>query len=358
MLFDVIKEQEFYNNTPFYFSYSSLNTLMWDPYTFYKTYILKEREEKISPALIQGKVIHALLLKEDEFDDMFIISPDNLPTGNNKLLIDRIYYHHNSLCKESADVDNPDRDNNRNNYELSDYSKEILNALVEIDLHQSLKDEKGSKDNLIPLTGDQKRLAKIITDETNSYWNFLKQRERKTLIDRTTYDYCVECVNIIRNNNKAFKLLGMSEFSNVQIFNEIELKKELAKFPFGLKGIIDNLVIDDENKVIYINDLTTPSKSLRDFPESVEFYSYWLQCSIYSTLVHYCYEELINKGYIVEFHFIVLDCNKRIYCFKVSEKTRTLWFERTIEILIKANHHYTDNKWELPYEFSSKEYVL
>lgn len=348
MLFDIVKEEEFYKE-PFYFSYSSLSTLMWDPYTFYKTYILKEREEKMSPSLTQGKVIHALLLSEGEFDTMFVVSPDNLPTGNTKLIIDNIFFRHINLCKQEPD---------RSEYELSNYSEEILLFLKELDLHQSLKDEKGTKDNLTPLTGDQKRISKVVTDETNNYWKFLKNKEGRHLIDKATYDYCVECVSIIRANEKAYKLLGMESFSDLQVFNEIELKKEAIKFPFGLKGIIDNLVIDDNNKTIYINDLKTTSKSLKDFPDSVEFYSYWMQCSIYIILVHYCYHHLIEKGYKVVFHFIVFDCNKRVYCFPVSDETRTKWFERTIQTMIKANHHFTDRKYELPYDFSAKEYIL
>ena len=72
---DVKKQSEntFYDKK-FYFSYSSLSKLLWNPVAFYHIYVLGLREEKITPSLLNGKVIHALLLSMDVFNDMFIIS--------------------------------------------------------------------------------------------------------------------------------------------------------------------------------------------------------------------------------------------------------------------------------------------
>ena len=67
-----IMENDFYNK-PFDFSYSSLNKLLWNPQSFYQLYILGNREEKTEAHLVQGKIIHALLLEPDKFNDQFII---------------------------------------------------------------------------------------------------------------------------------------------------------------------------------------------------------------------------------------------------------------------------------------------
>ena len=59
------KEKEFkkkYNNNEFNFSYSSLNRLSFSPKLFYKDYILKIREIKTDKHLIEGKLLHLLLL--------------------------------------------------------------------------------------------------------------------------------------------------------------------------------------------------------------------------------------------------------------------------------------------------------
>jgi orotate phosphoribosyltransferase len=47
---------------------------------------------------------------------------------------------------------------------------------------------------------------------------------------------------------------------------------------------LDNVVVDHNSKTIFINDLKTTGKSIQDFPESVEYYKYWMQAVIYVML--------------------------------------------------------------------------
>ena len=61
-------ENDFYTKK-FYFSYSSLNKLLWNPQTFYQIYVLGQREERDDAHLVNGKIIHALLL-EPQFNEV------------------------------------------------------------------------------------------------------------------------------------------------------------------------------------------------------------------------------------------------------------------------------------------------
>lgn len=332
----IASEEEFYNKD-FYFSYSSLNKLMWNPAVFYQMYVLGLKEESTSPSLIAGKVIHALLLNKEVFDEMFIISPSKLPSENTKLVVDRVFTHYKELSS-----------NGDSRTELKDYSDAILDVLVDINLHQSLKT-------------DSQRLDKIISEDTISYWSFLKQKKNKELIDQQLYDYCIQAADILKQNPEINNIMGLnvSEFDNIEVFNEIELSKKLDNYSFGLKGIIDNLVINHDEKKIYINDLKTTSKDLKDFPESVEYYSYWMQSTIYLILVVFKYEELLKQGYNISFNFVVIDKTFMTYCFSVSEQTQQIWFDRfTNEILLAAKYHYTNKKYELPYKFCTKQVIL
>ncbi len=117
-------EEEFYNKK-FFFSYSSLSKLLYSPKLFYSQYVLKQREEKTDAHLIEGKVIHCLLLEEDKFNEKFIISPLLLPSDNIKGLVDRVF----RIAKE----------NNQLDLDLKDHKDSILAILTEINLHQSLK---------------------------------------------------------------------------------------------------------------------------------------------------------------------------------------------------------------------------
>jgi len=322
-------EKEFYSKR-FEFSYSSLNKLMWNPAVFHQLYVLGLKEEKTDAHLVNGKIIHALLLEPEKFLDNFIVSPSNLPTGNTRTVIDRVYSHHVELAKNGDEREN-----------LVEFAKAILDILKDMNLHQSLKT-------------DEQRLDKIFTPEAVNYWHFLRSKGDRTLIDEETYNVCGNAAEIIRSNKDVCKLIGcdVNEFENKEVFNEIKLSCNVNMKPFGLKGIVDNLVIDHDQKIVYINDVKTTSKDLKDFPESVEFYSYWMQAAVYASLVVSNYAHLIDSGYNVKFNFVVIDKMYNVYPFPVNQSTLMTWLSRLENVLDKAAWHYTNNNFNLPYEFA------
>lgn len=331
-----ILQDEFYSKR-FEFSYSSLNKLLWNPVVFHQLYVLKMKEEKTDAHLVHGKIIHALLLEENKFNDLFIISPGVLPTGNLKLVIDRVFVHHIELEKNGDQRD-----------KLEDFDQAILDVLKDINLHQSLKT-------------DQQRLDKILTGDAINYWDFLKTKGNKTLIDQQTYDYCKNAVDLIKTDPNICDLIGcnVTEFDNKEVFNELPLVAKINERPFDIKGIVDNVVIDHDKKIIYINDIKTTSKDLKDFAESVEYYSYWMQAAVYTTLVVTKYfDYILNRGYNLEFRFIVIDRMFNTYPFFVTQKTLETWHSRLIQVLDKAEWHYVNKRYDLPYDFAMGKVVL
>jgi len=328
-------ETDFYAK-PFSFSYSSLNKLLWNPQAFYQMYVLGNREEKTESYLVNGKIIHALLLEADKFNDQFIVSPSNLPTGSTRTVVDRIFAHAQEL-QASGDT----------RTEFTEYSDAVIDVLKDINLHQSLKT-------------DQQRIDKMYTPEAMNYWEFLKARGNKTLIDQETYDFCKTGVDIIKLNKQVCNLIACNtnDFSNKEVFNELPVECKINNKPYGLKGIIDNLVIDHDAKIISINDIKTTSKDLKDFPESIEFYNYWLQSAIYSTIIAIKFLHLIEGGYQLKFHFVVIDKAFQVYPFPVSENTLNNWFTKLTSVLEKADWHYINRNYELPYDFAVGKVVL
>lgn len=323
-------ESEFYN-TKFSFSYSSLTTLLYSPAMFYQVYVLGFRDNSTNKSLTEGKLIHKLLL-ENDFEDNYIVSPSNLPKDKTKELVDRVFK------KASFDL-NPE-------LKFVDFRDEILDGLRDLNYWQNLKTE-------------QQRIEKVDTEEVRSYWEFLKNSTGKVLIDQETYSYCIKAVETIRSNTKANELLGLDNlYPYIEVYNEIALEIDIPELPFGLKGILDNLKIDHRNKVIYINDFKTTSKSLKDFKESLEFYSYWLQATIYILMVSSKMHDLLDKGYRIEFHFIVIDKYLQVYSFPVSDKSRQDWLDRFYQVIEQATHHYETKRFGLPYEFDKELVVL
>jgi len=324
-------QQEFYSK-PLYLSYSALSKMMYSPSLFYRHYVLQQREEKLDTYLIDGKVIHCLLLDDGSFDKQFMLMPSSLPTGNTKLVLDRIY----DRVKEAPGI-------------LGNYTVEIIEVLQEIKLHQSLKT-------------DTQRIDKIVTEESKSYFEFLKIKGGKDLLDEETMRRCNEAVTAIRNNELCSGLLGLvrHEMENLDVFNEIPLTSEPFedKYPFGLKGILDNIKVDYDRKKIYVNDLKTTGKTIVDFKDTVEYFNYWAQMAIYERLVREAFKELLTEEWVIDFHFVVIDKYNQVYPFQVSRETMDLWQQKLDVKLTEFQWHYKEKRYELPYQFAISNVIL
>ncbi len=324
----------FYNEK-FYFSYSSINKLLFSPSMFYKDYVLKQKEESVDPHLVKGKVIHCLLLNPEDFNSEFITVPGKLPSGNNRLIVDEIF----KLYLEGSD----------NSLTLDTYETAIVDLLEKINLHQKLKT-------------DEARVKKILTTDNISYFEFLKSSEGKTLVDTDTLRYCKECVESIKKNESITALLQLDE-SDLEVRNEVPVQTDQlinGKFQFGFKGILDNVVIDKEKKTLFINDLKTTGKPLIDFPESVEYYRYWLQAAIYYSLAYYRYiaDKDDHQEWSIQFTFVVVDKYNQVYPFQVRSTTMKEWMERLNKVLLQVVYHYEKKDYTLPYELAVENLKL
>jgi hypothetical protein len=254
-----------------------------------------------------------------------LLLSSKLPSGNNKIIIDLIFKYHLSIGNDSLT--------------LSDYSPEILSHLLTINLHQALKT-------------DQQRLDKILVDENKLYFDFLKESSGKTVVDQETLDGCKSGLEVLKLNSSVRALLQLDktdEDDHVEIYNELQLQVDIAGLPFGFKGFVDNLVIDHDSKSIFINDLKTLGKSIQDFPDSVEYYRYWIQAVIYMNMVK---EKYNLEGYAYHITFIVIDKYNQVYPYQVSSETLVQWSEKFEEVVTKVKWHYENKQYDLPYELA------
>ena len=320
---------QFYKNK-FYFSYSSINKLLFSPRSFYSHYVLNQREDSIDPHLVGGRVLHCLLLEPENFEKEFILMPDKFPTDSNRILIDNIFKNYLSI--------------ENNTLLLEEFQKEILTDLLNSNLYQTLKT-------------DQQRLDKILTDQNKNYFEFLKTKQNKALVDPIIYANCIETVAMLKSNKDVRALLYLDKEisdNHITVFNELPLKHNVNNLPFGYKGILDNVVIDTESKTIFINDLKTTGKGLLDFPETVKYYKYWIQASMYYHLV---YEEYIKdkpdaKDWTIVITFIVVDKYNQIYPFQVSQESLAAWLKDFDKIIDIVKYHYENKDFTLPYELA------
>lgn len=316
---------QFYKSK-YYMSYSGLSKLRFSPKLFYNHYILQQKEESIGAHLIEGRLIHCLLLQPDEYNNQFYVAKSKLPSDNVKDIVDKIF-------KEYPNCD-----------DLSNFQDEILNILIEKNLYQTLK------------TNEQ-RLAKVITPITTDYLADLISSVGKSVIDQSTYDKCIRVVTKFKENpDVRFNLgLDITDFDNVNYYRELPVSCDLSDYKFGIKGILDSVIVDDVNKVIKIADVKTTSKTIPEFKESVEYYNYWMQAAMY-VLLSKCY--FLKLDYTYEYSFVVVDKYEQIYCFPVSQLTLLEWNERFTKAINEAHYHYENRDYSLPYEYIVNKMTL
>ena len=336
------KENNFYSKK-FKFSYSSLNKLLFSPSLFYRDYILEEREIKTDKHLIEGKLIHLLLLQPEEFDKEFILSPSKVPSDAVRRVLNEVKNNLPGILNSG----DPEVEQNYEEPRLNDLDSQIITALQNQNLYQSFKD-------------DSKRLAKIQTPENEEYFKFLLE-SNKEIIDQDTLERCKKSVEILKDNKAVSALFTHQvtdfEMDDVEIFNEAKLSCKLKGYDFGLKGIVDRYVIDNSKKEITIIDLKTTGKTIADFKDTIEYYNYWLQAAMYVKLViENLTEELVD--YKINFNFVVIDKYEQTYVFPVSQDTLNTWGSALVNILDVANFHYTEKRYDLPYEYAKEQVIL
>ena len=310
----------------FYFSYSGINKLLFSPVMFYNHYVLNQREDGTDAHLVGGRVLHCLLFEPDKYDEHFISLPGKIPTDNQKKIIDNIFKYHLTV--------------GNNTLNLSDYSQDILTQLLTANLYQTLKT-------------DQQRLDKILTPENTEYFEFLKLSLDKAIVDQPTLDGCKVAVEVLKNNSNVRALLQLDrdiEDKTIEAYNELFVKADVDNLPFGFHGVLDNVVVDHNTKTIFINDLKTLGKSIQDFPDSVEYYRYWIQAVIYVLLAKEKFS--ITDDWNVQVTFIVIDKYNQVYPYQVSSETLAKWSESFEDIVQKIKWHYDNKRYDLPYELA------
>lgn len=314
----------------YYFSYSGLNKLLYCPILFYNHYVLGQKEDKLDSYMIEGRLSHCLLLQKDEFNNQFVVAMNKLPSDNAKIIMDK-------LCRDYSDVE-----------DVNDLHNEILNIMKEMNYFQNLKT-------------DEQRISKLLTDDVVKYHEFVLNSKGKTVIDVQTKEKIDGVIEILRKDPEIIKTLHLdhSEFdTDIEVMNEIMLHCDLEGFVFpGIKGIIDNLIIDHINKKAIINDFKNTGKTLSDFKDTVEYYNYSLQMAIYHMLV----KKLLEKrelDYEILHNFIVIDKYNQYYVFPVSSHTFTEWLKQAKLSLKKANYYFKTDNYRLPYEFLKDKVYL
>jgi hypothetical protein len=328
---ELAHEMSFYENVnDLALSASAIKLLIDSPKAYYEDYVLGNKEQKKGKHFDEGSLVHCMVLEPEELNNKFINMGVATPTDSIKGCIDHLL----SL--------------GRNASELEEYSEEIITYLQEINLHQSLVDDKKAP----WLTGDEKRLAKVINDNSREYFRLMIESREKTIVDSASWQKCLDKADAINKNPKAHFLLNVKN-PNDEVRYELELRHKFDNVRYTLKGVLDAIKVDREEKIIYVSDIKTTNGLLKDFKASSEKFNYWLQEAIYNQLAK---SLLTGNGnqYKLVFHFIVVDRMNDVYCFPVSAETSETWAAQLEELInVQVDYHISNKDFTLPYEFAN-----
>lgn len=324
-----MKAEEEYFSKYRILSYSGLKKLLEDPIDFYRHYVLNIREDRQDKSTLEGSLTHLLLFQPEKFDEEYAVTPSTMPSDNPKKVILSLFAYH----KQQLEAD-PTWEK----LTLDDYEPEILNMLEEINLYQSLK-----KPN--------DRFKKVADERGTDYWEHLLFADGKTIIDDETYEKATLNVDRIKSDPEILRIMGMISYDfgeKKDVINEEEMVMFPEGLPFGIRGFLDNLVIDHNAKEIRINDLKNTSKSFSDFKESIELWKYWIQVVIYHMLVENLYAAKYPE-YKRVFRFIVLDRSGVCGPIRVTDETLEIWKKRfEVEVLHPAVTHFEKKDFTKP----------
>jgi hypothetical protein len=310
-------------------SYSGLNKLLYSPGAFYLHYILKQRDDTMDKGMIEGKLIHCMLLTPERFEEEFVVLPDVFPSDNPKKVIERLKTHIVETYPEITDTKET----------IIPYLENVQNAIIDI-----LKDE-----NLYQtLKTDAQRLDKMLTDKNMEYLDFLLKAQQKTVVEKPMVEFAKILREQLMAKDNIRKIMGFNQLDSEQVYNELEIVSMPDEYTFGLKGIVDNMVIDHDKKVIRINDLKKTSKALSNFKESIDYYNYHLQAAMYVKIIHNNKRIAFGVDYPIEFRFIVIDPYMQIAPLKISEATLNGYIDQLHDALRLANLHFKYKDFTLP----------
>ena len=333
---ELMNKEDFYANLDsLALSASAIKLLLDGPKTYYEHYVLGNKEIKKGKHFDEGSLVHCMVLEPDELKNNFVNMGIATPPDSIKGCIDHLL----SLERDAS--------------ELQEYAEEIVAYLKEINLYQSLVDDKKpNKDGLV-FTGDEKRINKVINENSIEYFKIMVESRDKTIVDGASWDKCLEKANAILENPKALSLLR-TQNDNQEIAFELELKKKVPGFTYKLKGVLDAIKIDHELKKIYVSDVKTTGGLLKDFKASAEKFNYWLQEAIYKVLSETLLDSPSLKEYTVSFNFIVVDRANDVYCFTVTPETSEMWAEELKKLINReVAYHIQEKDFTLPFEFAN-----
>lgn len=306
------------------------NTYRSDPALSYSTLSRYEREgfnglprlfDKIStPSLVFGAATDALITGgEEEFNERFIVA--KFPEIKDSII---------PIVKELYDTFG----------DIHTHISEIPDGIV-IDIAGKYN----YQNNWKPETR-----ARVIKESAGEYYKLLYISQDKTIIDTSTYQDVLNCVDALRSSESTkWYFQKDNPWDGIERFYQLKFKHTYGDIEY--RCMSDLLVCDHNKKIIYPIDLKTSSKPEYDFYKSFIDWNYSIQARLYWRIIRANLDkDPIYKDYkLADYRFIVVNRKTLVplvWGFDMTQALGLLRYGINQDILLRDPY---DIGWELNY---------
>lgn len=261
-------------------SSSDLRTFALDRRKFYKTVVLREKdeEEEYSKSLLIGDIVHTLLLQPENFDEKYFMSICPTPPTGLMLAFTEALYKQTLLAMDDG----------------GNVTKEFTELAKEAHTNSGFK-----------WTLD--RVLKEFTD-SNAELYYKELREAKT------YGKTIVCVDDLSIAEKIVTQLKTHPFTSdiftretdgrYKVFNELQIDNfSIDELP--LKAMLDKVIVDTREKVVFLYDLKVVWDNIRFYREYYLKRLAYIQAYIYYTALQHADLGIDISEYTIKYPIFV-----------------------------------------------------
>lgn len=238
-------------------SYSTIKCFLQGFRKYYKKYVLKEevieKDSQFSADMRFGSLVDVIKFQPDTFNEQFLVASTNVPTGQMLEFTNALY----QLTVKSTN-------------EYGDLCKDFELLL------QEAYDIVGFKRDKI------EKIKERFVAEGMDYYQELRDKGNKLVISSNEFDWASNLADYISNHPHTREIINKESDSQFTVINQYKIIGKIADLEF--KGMVDKMIIDEVNKLIYLYDLKIMgSNSMFSYSYLKMFY--YIQNAVYTTLI-------------------------------------------------------------------------
>ena len=324
-------------------SQSQLSALDKSP--SYYLYLMNKEDEEYNEAFMIGNIVDDYITNTESFSKY--IPLDNIPTGQMKVYTEALVRIRNNpfiLDGVSTVFDNKNDD------------------------HVNATQQEAYKITKSKLSINNFRGPKFVESGAQAYYNTLMNKPEGILVSQDLYDRAVAMAEALLTDERCSKYIVPGSFENSDYLFQFPIYWQFN----GIlcKSLLDNLIVDHENKTIQPIDIKTTGDGVYDFSYSFIKWRYYIQASFYTYAVEYWKSSLdasemyqgknISDYLVLPFKFIVASkmfISEPPLVWTVDQETLQMGAHGTtlatgrkikgfIELLEELKWHKETNSWE------------